>query len=335
MKSELTSLLHAILRLSKQPISITYKFKTRKNYMTTAELITNNEIQQAALMAVEREERLFELAQRKANVYAKSSLVPKEYQNNIGNVLIAENMAKRMGADTLMVMQNLYIVYNRPGWSAQFLIATFNTCGRFSAIKYKFSGTPGADDWGCVAFAKEHDTGEVIEGTRVTIKMSKDEGWYQKSGSKWKTMPEQMMRYRAATFLIRSTAPEIGMGLLTREELEDTHEPSRAIPVNSVEQIAKLLDANSTHPTPGDEPAQLTPDNSEELPSEEPNHSETPNSSDGGWLAEFAAAQTLVELTGIYGKYEAGNPELQQDPDFNIVYEENKRRIKSGNGGAK
>ena len=37
--------------------------------------------------------------------------------------LIAQNMARRMGADLLMVMQNLYVVHGRPGWSAQFLIA--------------------------------------------------------------------------------------------------------------------------------------------------------------------------------------------------------------------
>jgi hypothetical protein len=171
----------------------------------------------AALAQVETEQKIFELAQRKAQIYAKSSLVPKEYQNNIGNVLIAQNMANRMGADTLMVMQNLYVVHGRPGWSAQFLIATFNSCGRFSAIRYRFEGTEGKDDWGCVAMATELAT----EGTKITLGMAKKEGWSTKNGSKWLTMPEQMMRYRAATFLIRSTAPEIGMGLMTKEELED------------------------------------------------------------------------------------------------------------------
>lgn len=177
-----------------------------------------------AMDQVALEEKMFELAQRKANIYAKSSLVPKEYQNNIGNVLIAENMARRMGADTLMVMQNLYVVHGRPGWSAQFLIATFNSCGRFSAIKYEFSGTPGNDDWGCVAFTTEFATGEILKGTRITMALAKKEGWVSKNGSKWQSMPEQMMRYRAATFLIRVTAPEIGMGLLTKEEIDDLPE---------------------------------------------------------------------------------------------------------------
>lgn len=185
----------------------------------------NNEaierVQPTGMEAVILEEKRFELAQRKAAIYAKSSLVPKEYQNNIGNVLIAENMAHRMGADTLMVMQNLYIVHGKPGWSAVFLIGSFNSNGRFSAIKYRFTGDPKSDDYGCTAWCRELATGDEITGTMITRAMAKKEGWATKNGSKWMTMEDQMMRYRAATFLIRSTAPEIGLGLLTKEELDD------------------------------------------------------------------------------------------------------------------
>lgn len=196
---------------------------------------------------VAAEEKLFELAQRKAQIYSKSTLVPKEYQGNIGNVMIAENMARRMGADTLMVMQNLFVVHGRPGWSAQFLIACFNSCGRFSAIQYKFSGEPDTPDYGCVAYCKEYATGETIEGTKITWAMANAEGWVNKNGSKWRTMPGQMFRYRAGTFLIRSTAPEIGMGLMTKEELEDVgnerptqYAPTASSPVFEAEVVATL-----------------------------------------------------------------------------------------------
>ena len=175
------------------------------------------------MTTVEQETQAFELEQRKAKVYSESTLVPKEYQGKIGNVLIAKNMATRMNADLLMVMQNLYMVHGKPSWSAQFLIACFNTCGRFSAIKYRFTGEPGTDGYGCQAVATELDTGELIEGPVVTWAIAKAEGWVDKNGSKWKTMPELMFRYRAATFLIRTTAPEIGLGLMTKEEMDDTY----------------------------------------------------------------------------------------------------------------
>lgn len=166
----------------------------------------------------------FELAQRVGKLFATSTLVPKQYQGNLPNCVIALNMASRMGADPMMVMQNLYIVHGTPSWSSQFLIATFNKSGRFSAIRYEFEGTPGQDDYGCTAVATELTTGEVLRGTTITIGLAKAEEWYQKKGSKWQTMPQQMLMYRAASWFIRAYAPEIAMGLQTAEEIRDTYE---------------------------------------------------------------------------------------------------------------
>jgi len=163
----------------------------------------------------------FELMQRAARLLASSTLVPKEYQGNIANCVIALNMANRMQADPLMVMQNLYIVHGRPGWSSQFLISTFNTSGRFSALRYEWVGEEGTDSWGCRAWAIEKATGEKLVGSTVTIGLAKKEGWYQKNGSKWQTMPQQMLMYRAAAWFIRAYAPEIAMGMHTAEELAE------------------------------------------------------------------------------------------------------------------
>lgn len=165
----------------------------------------------------------FELLQRQAKMFCGSSLVPQQFQGeqNFGNAIIALEMAQRMNASPLMVMQNLYIVYGNPGWSSKFLIATFNQCGRFEAIKYKETGKKGTDSQGVVAYTREKGSDEVIYGPEVTILIAKQEGWYDKKGSKWKTMPDQMLRYRAAAWLIRTTAPEISMGLQTTDEIID------------------------------------------------------------------------------------------------------------------
>lgn len=166
----------------------------------------------------------FELMQRAAKLLASSTLVPKEYQGNLSNCVIALNMAQRIGADPLMVMQNLYLVHGRPGWSAQFLIATFNQCGRFTAMRFEFFGEKDAADWGCRAYATEKSTGEKIVGADITMKLAKAEGWSTKSGSKWQTMPQQMLMYRAASWLVRAYAPEIAMGLQTVEEVRDVYD---------------------------------------------------------------------------------------------------------------
>ena len=175
----------------------------------------------------------FELLQRVAKMFNTSSLMPVQYRGpeNFGNCMIAVNMAQRMGADVMMVAQNLYVVHGNPAWSAKFMIATFNQCGRFSSIHYKETGTKNTDSWGCIAWAKELATGEILEGPEITIGIAKKEGWYSKSGSKWQSMPEQMLRYRAASWFIRTTAPEISMGLQSVDEVID------AEPINVTEEI--------------------------------------------------------------------------------------------------
>lgn len=167
-------------------------------------------------------ERGFNLMQRGAIAFSGSDIVPKAYRGNVGNCMIAMNMARRMNADPLQIMQNLYVVHGNPTFSAKFLVATFNACGRYESIKYKFDvNEKTGEKTGCVAYAREKVSGDLIDGPKVTLEMAKAEGWSTKDGSKWKTMPEVMLMYRAAALMIRAYAPELSMGFSTTEEVED------------------------------------------------------------------------------------------------------------------
>lgn len=212
----------------------------------------------------------FELAQRAAKLLAQSDLVPKEYQGNIPNCVIALNMAQRMDADPLMVMQNLYIVHGSPGWSAQFLISTFNTSGRFTALRYDWIGEEGTDEWGCKAWATEKETGERLEGSPVTIGLAKAEGWHQRNGSKWKTMPGQMLMYRAASWFIRTYAPEIAMGMHTDLEIIDCddYEVIESQVKTEVEEEANKEELDIAHDSE-DDANEASPE-PEEQPEEQP-----------------------------------------------------------------
>jgi hypothetical protein len=221
----------------------------------------------------------FDLIQRVAKMFSSSPLVPKEYQgpSGIGSCVIAMNMANRMKADPLMVMQNLYIVHGRPSWSSQFLIACFNQTGRFAPIRYQFQGTAGSDDWGCTAISKDLRTGEDIQGPTITIAMAKKEGWYGKNGSKWQSIPELMLRYRAAGWLVRTIAPELTMGLQTEEESADIADasdfPSISVRPMSTSRAAavaarlgKTVEPNpETEPEPDPDPESKGPDRFAEL----------------------------------------------------------------------
>ena len=157
----------------------------------------------------------FEHAQRIAKVLSSSDLVPTTYKNNVANTLVALEMANRMGASPLMVMQNLHIIHGRPSWGSSFIIASLNSCGRFSTLRFV------GDSNKCKAVATDKQTGEVLEGPTVSLEMAKAEGWLTKTGSKWITMPELMLKYRAAAFFGRLFAPEVLMGMQTTEEIVD------------------------------------------------------------------------------------------------------------------
>ena len=188
--------------------------------------------------------------QRQARALAASTLVPQQFQDNLPNCLIALEMAQRIGASPLMVAQNLYVVHGRPGWSAKFLIASFNQCGRFSAIRFRWQGTQEKDDWGCRAYATERENGKEIQGPLITIGLAKKEGWHQKNGSKWQTIPELMLQYRAAAWMVNTHAPEISMGLNTAEELNDVFDAAKASDGTFQVTTAELQAEAETEPSP-------------------------------------------------------------------------------------
>lgn len=187
--------------------------------------LTVQESRELLLNPAYQAQKAFEIQQRMAQMYVQSTIVPDTYRGNIGNCVIAIDMAQRMHANPLMVMQNLYIVHGNPAWSSKFLISCINMSGRFTPLRYQFVGKRGTQQYACRAYAyeksdKEHK--EALCSVWITMDMAEKEGWTKKSGSKWLTMPDQMLIYRAAAFWSRAYAPEISMGFLTKEEAEDT-----------------------------------------------------------------------------------------------------------------
>lgn len=200
-------------------------------------------------------ESAFVSVQRMAKALASSTLVPDAYRGeaNLGNCIIALELSQRIGASVMAVMQSMVPIHGKPTWSAAFLIATVNSCGRFSPMRFRWVGKENTDEWGCRAYAVEREGNLELVGALVTIAMAKAEGWYTKNGSKWKTMPEQMLQYRAAAFWTRAYAPEIALGMHTAEEINDTPEAN---------QIVKptVVDVTPTQPEPKPRRAKKEPE---------------------------------------------------------------------------
>lgn len=195
----------------------------------------------------------FDRATRMARQLAASDIVPAQYKGNLSNTMIALEMANRTGSSPIMVMQNLHVIQGKPSWSSSFIIAALNACGRFSPVRFRYTelgpkevnceqweGPQGQrrkvarvvkiNDKACVAYAYDQ-RGDLLEGPSVSVEMAVKEGWYTKTDSKWPTMTDLMLTYRAAAFFGRLYAPDVLMGMQTQEEITDVHaaqQPSTA-----------------------------------------------------------------------------------------------------------
>lgn len=237
----------------------------------------------------------FNTMQRVCKLFANSELVPDMYKvkyepipagadentanaikfknqiaehKAVANCMIAIEIATRIGASPLMVMQNMTPIYGKPSWSSKFLIATVNTCGRFEPLQFRFTdkGMCGMVEYTdyvwdnasrskkpvtkqfdgkkvmnieCVAYTTKKGSTDVLESSPVSIELAIQEGWYTKNGSKWQTMTKQMLMYRAASFWTSAYAPELSMGMRTVEEQQDIYVDYQDVTATEVEAEKK------------------------------------------------------------------------------------------------
>lgn len=187
-------------------------------------------LQQPIVQNMLQNTKALEIISRLATRYANSTMVPDTYKKNPDNCFVALELASRMDVSPVLVMQNLYIVQGKPSWSGQACKALIDGCGKFRDSEYVMTGNMEDGTRGCYLQAENVRTGKTIRGTEINLKMALNEGWSAKNGSKWKTMPEQMLKYRAAAFFARTECPEVLMGFQTADEIEDVHGAETSTP---------------------------------------------------------------------------------------------------------
>lgn len=207
-----------------------------------------------------------------ASALAKTQFVPKTFQGKPEDCLVALDMAARLDLNPLAVFPDIYIIDGRASFSSKFLIALVNKSGRFTRLQFE-TGVDGEADvtfgaWGenrgqrkrwkervqnyfAIASFTEIATGARFESPRVDCVFADKNGWFEKDGSKWRTMPEIMTRYRAASILIKSVCPEIVMGLEFADDLQDARDdtPPRSVVVERRGAPARVMIAPSTSST--------------------------------------------------------------------------------------
>lgn len=184
-------------------------------------IVSNDDSAMATLLDTAKFEHLW----RVSKLFAASNFIPEAFQGKPENCFIALQLACQLKMQPFTLFNTLYIIHGKPAFEAKMLIAMANSSGIFEGpIRYKYSGQ--GDKRACTAFAKMVSTGETVEQT-VSIELAKAEGWYDKKDrngnliSKWRTMPDLMLAYRSASWLIRLYCPEVMYGFTTKEEAED------------------------------------------------------------------------------------------------------------------
>lgn len=196
-----------------------------------------------APVTVWTDKKQFDQLLRAANMLSQTSIIPATYQGKPQDCFVALEMATRMGVSPLVVMQNMYVVKGKPAWAGQACTMFINSCGKFTQVKHVYTGEKGTDGRGCYVTATRVSDGIQVNGVEVTIAMAKAEGWT--ANTKWRTMPELMLAYRASAFFARVHCPEALMGVQLADEIYDTEANRSATRTSTLTAALKEENTNA------------------------------------------------------------------------------------------
>jgi len=182
-----------------------------------------------------------------SEMLAMSTIVPQTYQRKKENCFIALELANRMNVPVMMVMQNLYVVQGKPSWSGQAIATMLMNNKKYTDIELHYTDENitdpekrkqhrMSDAWGAYVTATRVSSGKTVTGSAVTMGVAKAEGWSTKTGSKWKTMPQLMLGYRAYAWFARVYCPDLMMGVQTDDEVMDVSDEVVTEVVNPYEK---------------------------------------------------------------------------------------------------
>ena len=192
--------------------------------------MTELQLQQQSNMLA-NQERIFKLSE----FLSSSDIIPTHFRNKPANVFIALEMANRLGVDFFELAQGLYVVHGKPGFSGAFIIARINASGIFKT-KLSFHTKGTGNDMEVTAYATAKD-GTECHAT-VPMSMAITEGWAK--NTKYKSMQEQMLTYRAAGFFCRKHCPQVLMGTNMVEEIQDEYIAEKVESPKLVEAIKEI-----------------------------------------------------------------------------------------------
>jgi hypothetical protein len=147
-----------------------------------------------------------------ADMLSKSNMVPKDYQGNPANCIIAMQWGMEIGLQPLQAMQNIAVINGRPAIWGDAMLAIVRGSGLLERI------TEEPTDTGCTCAVKRKGEPEVVR--TFTLEDAKRAGLAGKQGP-WQQHPKRMMQMRARAFALRDVFPDVLRGVHIAEIAQD------------------------------------------------------------------------------------------------------------------
>jgi hypothetical protein len=149
-----------------------------------------------------------------AEVLSKSSLIPKDFQGNPGNVLVAIQWGMELGLAPMQALQSIAVINGRPSLWGDAVIALCRSHPVCEWIKETFD-----DDGTAICATQRRGDPEPVE-RRFGMEDAKRAALSGKSGP-WTQYPRRMLQMRARSWCLRDAYPDLLRGMAVAEEEGD------------------------------------------------------------------------------------------------------------------
>lgn len=151
-------------------------------------------------------------ALRFADMLSKSNIVPKDFQNNPGNILVAVQWGMELGLQPLQAMQNIAVINGRPSLWGDAVIGLVR-----SSPLCEYVNEESFDD---KAVCRVKRRGEEEQIRIFTVDDARKAGLLGKQGP-WAQYPKRMLQMRARSWALRDVFPDVLRGMPIAEEVMD------------------------------------------------------------------------------------------------------------------
>jgi hypothetical protein len=147
-----------------------------------------------------------------AKIIAQSDMVPKDYVNKPGNVLVAVQTGAELGLKPMQSLQGISVINGRPSIWGDAMRALVISHPEFEDLQEE------KQDTHCTVTLKRRGRSAVV--STFSMEDAKKAGLAGKSGP-WQTAPRRMLQMRAFAFAARDLFADALKGIKSTEELRD------------------------------------------------------------------------------------------------------------------